>query len=172
MNGMNLLRAINTKVIPVAAYPMKVCKFTGGEVKKLDQVIKRELRSKNVLGKQSSNERLHLRREDSGRRIKSLKDIYKETKLRVAYYMACSENKWISAACRKENIKEEISIVEEAMKTIEDVGVKIRFEEGNIPTDRELIIRVSKPVEEIEGEVERSCEEPKARGVQNERAKK
>ena len=46
LNDVNLVRAINTKVIPVAAYPMNVCKFTGGELKELDQVIKRELRSK------------------------------------------------------------------------------------------------------------------------------
>ena len=63
LNDVNLLRAINTKVIPVAAYPMIICKFTGGELKELDQVIKRELRSKNMLGKQSSDERLHIKRE-------------------------------------------------------------------------------------------------------------
>ena len=58
-----------------------------------------------MLEKQSSNERLYLRREDNGRGIKSLKDIYKETRLRIACYMVCSENKWISAAWRKENTK-------------------------------------------------------------------
>ena len=51
MNDVNLMRAINTKVIPVPAYPMIVCKFNGEELKQLDQVIKRELRSKNILGK-------------------------------------------------------------------------------------------------------------------------
>ena len=93
LNDVNLVRAINTKVIPVAAYPMNVCKFTVGELKELAQVIKRELRLKNMLGKQSSNERLYLRREDGGRGVKSLKDIYKETRLRVTCYIACSENK-------------------------------------------------------------------------------
>ena len=53
---MNLVCAINTKVIPVAVYPMNVCKFTGGEIKELNQVIKFKLRSKNMLGKQSSDE--------------------------------------------------------------------------------------------------------------------
>ena len=53
-----MLRAINRKMIPVAAYWMNVYKFTDEELKELDQVIKRELRSKNMLGKQSSNERL------------------------------------------------------------------------------------------------------------------
>ena len=93
LNNVNLVRAINTKVIPVAAYPMNVCKFTDGELKKLDQVMKREMRSKNMIGKQSSDERLYLIRQDGGRGIKSLRDIYKETRLRVACYMACLENK-------------------------------------------------------------------------------
>ena len=58
LNNVNLVHAINTKVIPVAAYSMNICKFTDGELKELDQVIKRDLRSKNMLGKQSSDERL------------------------------------------------------------------------------------------------------------------
>ena len=105
LNDVNLVRAINTKVIPVAAYPVNICKFNGGELKELEQLIKRELRLKNMLGKQSSDERLYLRlylrREDGGRGIKLLKDIYKETRPRVACYMACSENKWISASWRR-----------------------------------------------------------------------
>ena len=80
LNDVNLVRAINTKVVPVAAYQMSICRFTGGELKELNQVIKRELRSKNMLEKQSYDERylnddMYLRREDSGRRIKLLKDI-------------------------------------------------------------------------------------------------
>ena len=56
-------------------------------------------------------------------------------RLRVTCYMACSENKWISTAWRKENTKEENSILEKAIKTMEDVGVEIQFEEGNIRID-------------------------------------
>ena len=93
LNDVSLVSVINTKVVPVAARPMNVYKFNGGELKELDQVIKRGLRSKYMLGKQSSDERLYLRREDGGRGIKSLKDIYKKTRMRVACYMACSENK-------------------------------------------------------------------------------
>ena len=66
LNDVNLVRVIITKVIPRAAYPMNVCKFNGGELKELYQVIKRELRSKNMLGKQPSDKRFYLRREDGG----------------------------------------------------------------------------------------------------------
>ena len=98
-----------------------------------------------MLGKQSSNERLHLIRKDGGRGIKSLRDIYKETRLRVACYMACLQNKWIKAAWRRENTKEENSIVEEAIMTMEDVEVEIQFEEGNIQIDGELTEEGWKP---------------------------
>ena len=40
LNDINLVRAINANVIPVAAYLMNVCKFSNGELKELDQVIK------------------------------------------------------------------------------------------------------------------------------------
>ena len=46
-NNINLV--LSTKVIPVAAYLMNVCKFSNGEFKELDQVIKREMRSTNIL---------------------------------------------------------------------------------------------------------------------------
>ena len=44
LNDANLIRAINKKVFPVAAYPMNVCQFSKGELIKLHQVVKRELR--------------------------------------------------------------------------------------------------------------------------------
>jgi len=38
-------------MIPVPAFPTNICKFNKGELLELDQVVKRELRSQNVLGK-------------------------------------------------------------------------------------------------------------------------
>ena len=139
LDDINLVRAINAKVIPVAAYPMNVCKFSNRELKELDQVIKREMRSSNILGKQGSDERLYLKREDGGRGIKSMRDVYQETRLRVACYMACSTNSWIQATWRREMMKEKNAIVTEAVKIMEDVGVRIQFEKGSISIDREVI---------------------------------
>ena len=45
----NINLVLSTKVIPVAAYLMNVCEFSNGEFKELDQVIKREMRSTNIL---------------------------------------------------------------------------------------------------------------------------
>ena len=44
LNDENVIQAINPKVVPVAAYPMNVCKMTKGELNELDQIVKRELR--------------------------------------------------------------------------------------------------------------------------------
>ena len=57
LNDQSLVKAINTKVIPVAAYSMNVCKFTQSELTELDQVIKRDLRKNNMLGRQARDER-------------------------------------------------------------------------------------------------------------------
>ena len=62
LNDKHLMKAINSKVIPLAAYPMDVCKFTKAELNELDHVVKRDLRKCDMLGKQSSDEILHLKR--------------------------------------------------------------------------------------------------------------
>ena len=102
-----------------------------------------------------------------------MKDIYKETRLRVTCYVACSKNKWISAARRRENIKEENSIEEEAMKTMDNVRVEIQFERGNIWVDGELIDRGWKPAWKwLKEKLKKGSEESKGRGGQNERVTK
>ena len=73
LNDANLIKAINMKVIRVAAYAMNICKFNVGELKELDQIIKKQLRGKNMLGRQASDERLYLKREKGGRGLKSLR---------------------------------------------------------------------------------------------------
>ena len=106
LNDENLIQAINSKVIPVAAYPMNVCKMTKGELNELDQIVKRELRKSNMLGKQASDERLYLKRDQGGRGLKSMRDVYAETRTRVACYMCKSNNKWIPVAWQRETVKE------------------------------------------------------------------
>ena len=72
----NLMRAINSYVIPVAAYVMNVCKVSETDLTELDIVIKRALRERNVHGRQCSEERLYLNRKMGGRVLKSLRDVY------------------------------------------------------------------------------------------------
>ena len=54
LNDKNLIKAINTKVIPVAVYPINVSKFAKVKLNELDFVVKRELRKCNMLGRQPS----------------------------------------------------------------------------------------------------------------------
>ena len=91
LNDVNLVRAISTKVIPVAAYPMNVCKFIGGELKKLDQVKKTWIKIEKHARKAIKHDRLYLRREEGERGMKSLKDICKETRLTVTCCMVTSK---------------------------------------------------------------------------------
>ena len=44
------------------AYSMNICRFNVSEMKELDQMIKKELQGKNMLGKQTSDERLNQKR--------------------------------------------------------------------------------------------------------------
>ena len=139
LNNKNLTKAINTKVIPDAAYPVNVCKFTKAEVNELDLVVKRELRKSNMLGRQSSDERLYLKRNVGGRGLKSLRDVFVETILRVACYMIKCSNKWIKAAWKRELLKEINSIKDEAITSMHAVGMVLDFEEDCILLDGERI---------------------------------
>ena len=47
LNEKNLIKAINIKVIPVAAYPVNVCKFTKAELNELVLFVKREIKKCN-----------------------------------------------------------------------------------------------------------------------------
>ena len=89
--------------------------------------------------KQASNEQLYLKREKGGRGLKSLRDMYKETKIHVACYMAKSNSRWIEAAWRREMIKEENTIIVELVKMMEEVGVRLHFEGKSIRLGNEVI---------------------------------
>ena len=105
LNDANFIKAINMKVIPVVTYTRNICRFNVGELNELDQMIKRELQGTNMLGKEASDERLNLKRENGGRGLKSLGDTYKGTRLRVACHMAKFSSRWIEAAWSRETIK-------------------------------------------------------------------
>ena len=98
LHDKNLVKAINYRVIPVAAYITNVCNFTGKELDKIEKGIKKILRVHNMHCKQCSDERLYIRTKLGGRGIKSLKDVYEEKKLRVACYMMFSSSIWLKEA--------------------------------------------------------------------------
>ena len=139
LNDKNLIRAISKKVIPVAAYSMNVCRFTKTELTELDQIIKRERRKNNMLIRQSSDERLYMKRSAGGRRLKSLREVYEEARLRVAGYMVTSENIWIKAAWRSDTMKESNSIKGEAIGTMKAVGKTLDFEGESVILEGEKI---------------------------------
>ena len=83
ISDVSLIKAINM-VILVAAYAMNICRFNVSELNNLDQTIKRELRGKNMLGKQAHHVRLYLKREKRRRGLKLFRDTHKDT-----YKKAC-----------------------------------------------------------------------------------
>lgn len=84
INGKNLIKGINNKVIPL-----------------------RELIKCNMLWRQSTGERLDLKRDAGRQDLKSPRDVLVKTKLRVACYMVESSNIWIKATWKRELLEEE-----------------------------------------------------------------
>ena len=81
---------------------MNVCNLGKGNLEELDKIVKTTPREKGFHGEQASDERLYAKREDGGRGLKSFKEVYDETKVRVACYMATSNNEWIKVSWRNE----------------------------------------------------------------------
>ena len=52
------------------------------------------------------DKRLYSKRSEGGRELRTWKEVYDETKTRVAYYMATATNGWTRAAWRNESQKE------------------------------------------------------------------
>ena len=120
----NLIKTIDRTVIPVSGYVMNVCTFTKQKLNELGKAIKKILRDSKMHRRQASDERLYMR---SGRGLKSMKDLYTETKVRVACYMTHSECAWIKTAWRREFQKEGTSIKSNTEDALREVGENVQF---------------------------------------------
>ena len=125
LHDKNLINAINTRVIPVITYGMNVIKYTKEELTSLEMIIKKCLREKKMHSLQGSDERLYLPRKVGGRGLKSVKDAYEETKIRILCYLFCSQNPWLSIVWKREIEKNHISLSKEVSKTFENIDVNI-----------------------------------------------
>ena len=74
------------------------CNLRKGDIEELDMNVKLPLRKEGFHGKQASDERLYEKGKDGGRGLKSSKEVYDETKVKVACYMAQPNNEWIKAS--------------------------------------------------------------------------
>ena len=135
LNDKNLMNAINSRVIPVITYGMNIIKFTQNEISSLEMMIKRYLRQNKMHSLQGSDERLYLPRGRCGRGLKSVKDAYEETKIRIACYLYCSEDKWMKRVWERDLEKENISITKEVTKAFSDIGVQLKIEKEIMEID-------------------------------------
>ena len=91
-----------------------------------------------MLGRQGSNERLGFRG------LKSVRDVYKETRL-SHMLMAKSTNEWIKVAWKRETLEDENSMIDEAVATITQLGPDIQFGDNAVKLGGERIDAEWKP---------------------------
>ena len=137
LNDENLVKAINSRVVPVAGYVMNICNLGKGDIEELDKIVKTTLRKQGFHGKQASDERLYGRREEGGRGLKSFTEVYDETKVRVACYMVTSNNDWIKVSWRNEYMKEQTSLKRVAEEVMRSVKAQVEFNAGEIKIGNE-----------------------------------
>ena len=99
-----------------------------------------------MLGRQTSNERLHMKRKDGGRGLKSLREIYEETMFRVGCYIFVSDNRWIKEAWKQEIRKECNSIKDEIILTMQTKGKTVQFGGEDMKLEGKILEREFKPI--------------------------
>ena len=70
LNDKILMKAIICRVIPVAGYVMNVCNLGEGDLDELDMTVKSVLGREGFHGRQTSDGRLYLQRNEGGRGLK------------------------------------------------------------------------------------------------------
>ena len=87
-----------------------------------------------------------MKRKDRGRGLKSLREIYEETRLRVGFCMLVSDNRWIKEAWKQEARKERNSIKDEIILTMQTKGKTIQFEGEDVKLEGKILDREYKPI--------------------------
>ena len=113
--------------------------FLYPNLEELDKMLKDILRERKFHGRQASDERLYMRREEGGRGLMSFKDVYACTKARVACYIAASTDKWIKAVWANECSKEHTSTKKIAEEGMAETRVDVEFGMGNISIVNETV---------------------------------
>ena len=80
-----------------------------------------------------------MKRQEGGRGLKMLKEVYQETKVRVATYMSMSESRWIEVAWKREDNSEYCSVKREAEQTLAECGMEVTFNEKRVTMNGEII---------------------------------
>ena len=87
----------------------------------LDKMVKYVLRREGFHAQQASDEGLYTSRREGGRALKSFRDIYDETKTRVACCMAISTVCWMQVTWENECRKEQITMKKEAKNVMKNI---------------------------------------------------
>ena len=98
-----------------------------------------------MLRRQASDERLYMKRKNGGRRLKSLREVYEKTRLRVGCCMFVSDNRWIKEAWKQERRKDCNSVKDEVLLTIQTKGKRIQFKGEDMKLERKILDREFKP---------------------------
>ena len=86
---------------------------------------------------QASDERLYMSIEHGRRKVRSIKDVYEDTKIRVACHMAYQQSKWIQAAWEKEIMKDGKSLNRNVTETLVVYGIYAVFDKNGIHHEEE-----------------------------------
>ena len=68
-----------------------------------------------------------------------MRDVYADTRTRVACYMCKSNNKWIQVAWQRETVKENNALIDEAVKVMMEIDKTLTFIENIVIFEGEVL---------------------------------
>ena len=104
-------------------------------------MVKQELQKAKMHDIQAKDERLCMSTEHGGRKVKSVKDVCEDTKIRVACYITYQESEWLQAAYKKETMKDDKSLNRDVPKTLAVYGIKAVFDKDGVHLKGKIMLR-------------------------------
>ena len=99
------VQATTIFALPSLTYHMPIIHWPVNDLKELDRMLRKILNDTKAKHPASSNELLYFPRTKGGRVLKSVEQVYKETKIKIALHMHHSTDPTVKAAAKADLIR-------------------------------------------------------------------
>ena len=89
---------------------------------------------------------IYMKIKNGGRRLKSVREVYEETRLRLGCHMFVLDNRWIKEAWKQEARKACNTIKDKTILTMQEKSKTVQFEEEDMELEEKLLDREFKPI--------------------------
>ncbi|XP_068222045.1 uncharacterized protein [Palaemon carinicauda] len=105
LNAGNMIKAINTCVVPVIRYSTVIIEWMKAELRSTDQKTRKHMTIYKALHPRANTDRLYITRKEGGRGLLSIEDCVNIESRALGQHLETSEDKWLKSAWEEGLIK-------------------------------------------------------------------